>query len=69
MNNPKTTLAGLAGAIALTLIPSFQTGHMPSQETIMTAIILGVLGWFANDAQPPEPPIPDDHPILQKPKP
>lgn len=48
MKNWKTTLTGLLGAIAVSLIPVIQ-GHGFEAEAIVTGVALGILGFIAKD--------------------
>ena len=48
MKNWKTTLIGLAGAAVQIAVPMLQSGV--SLRDITTAVIIGLLGFFAKDA-------------------
>jgi hypothetical protein len=49
MKNWKTTLTGLVGAIALTLVDYFQNGGKLDPHQIVLPITIAVLGFVAKD--------------------
>jgi len=48
MKNWKTTLAGLIGAVALTLQDLFATGSVDT-KTIISAVVVAALGYLSKD--------------------
>jgi hypothetical protein len=48
MKSWKTTVIGLVGAIATTLVPLYQNGTVDLQ-TLISSIAIAVLGFFAKD--------------------
>ena len=65
MKNWQTTLIGAIGAISIALAPYFQSGQLPDGKTLVTAIIVALLGLAAKDArQTPPPPTSKTIPLI-----
>jgi hypothetical protein len=50
MKNWRTTLIGIAGAIAIVVGNWLQTGNLTDTKTLIAAIVAACLGYFAKDA-------------------
>lgn len=51
VQNPKTTLAGLAGALFAAWQPFLTQGRAPSGAELGFAAMVAILGWVAGDAR------------------